>query len=224
MSFIKDVCQGKKSDYIHKQFVRFGKGQYQRFLTQIKVGKKLIVKTSFDLSNELFKIVIDTLDAPAVVKGKIITNYDTEGEIKHAEHSKRGKLYTATIDGEFTPTEMKELYEKYKMYYMLLSVKGKDYKVKSKTAIPKPGGKLKDNFCSATLPADKLKDFVFDVDKNFKKISIVHNLEIQEVVIPEDCKNDFAKARLKAIRKGKLVREITIDEEEPFTKEYDLEA
>jgi hypothetical protein len=224
MSFIKDVCQGKKSDYIHKQFVRFGKGQYDRFLVNLKKGKKLSVKTSFDLSNELFKIVVDTLDKPEKVTGKIITNYDTTGEIKNAEHSKRGKLYTASINGEFTPDEMKDLYSRYNMYYMLLSVKGENYKVKAKAALPKPGGKLKDNFCTATLPVEVLDQFAFDINDEFKSAIIVHKLDIKEIIIPESCKTDFAKARVEAIRKGTLIREISLDGGEVVKKSYNLEA
>ena len=48
--------------------------------------------------------------------------------------------------------------------YILLSLKGGDFKLKCKAALPKPGGKLKDNFCSASLPLELVKDFDFDLD------------------------------------------------------------
>ena len=223
MNFIKAVCDGEKDEFIHKQFVRLGKGEYERFLVSLKKGKKLTVKTSFDMSNFLFELIANTLEEDVEVTGKIIANYDFENEIEAEKFSKRGKLYTAELKKTFSPNELKELFEKFKMQYILLNVKGKNVKLKSGKSLPKPGGKLKDNFCSATLPLDLLDEFAFDFDQNFSKATIVHRVQIDEIIIPEEYKDDFVKARYHAIRKGKLIREIDLDDNK-LTKEYKLEV
>ncbi len=223
MNFIKGVCNGKKDEFIHKQFVRLGKGEYERFLISLKIGKKLVVKTSFDMSNFLFYLVANNANEDVEVSGKIIANYDFESEVETVKFSKRGKLYTGELKKTFSPKELKELFDKFKMQYMLLNVKGKDIKMKSGKSLPKPGGKLKDNFCSATVPLELLDEFAFDFDKNFKKATIVHRIMVDDIIIPEEYKNDFAQARIHAIRKGKLIREIDLDGSK-VVKEYDLEV
>ena len=223
MSFIKDLCEGKKDEYIHRQFVRFGKGNYERFLIKLKKGKNLSVKTSFDISNDLFKLIVYNCKADLDVSGKIISNYSLEGEIDAEEFTKRGKLFTATIKGTYSPKVLQGWFEKFQMSYILLSLKNKDFKLKCKAALPKPGGSLKDNFCSATLPPELVSDFNFDFGGDFKDASIVHKLEINEIIIPKECKDDFANARDKAIRKGKLIRVIDLDGKQ-VEKEYSLEV
>lgn len=223
MSFMKDLCEGKKDEYIHKQFVRFGKGNYKRFLMNIKKGKNLNVKTSFDFSNDLFKLIVYNCKEDLEVKGKIIANYDFEKEVDAQEFSKRGKLYTAVIKGTYSPKVLQEWFEKFQMNYILLGLKGGDFKLTCKGSLPKPGGALKDNFCSAKLPLKFLDEFNFDFDQDFKQAKIVHELDIQEIIIPEELKNDFAKARDGALRKGKLIRVIDLDGNE-VKKEYPLEV
>jgi hypothetical protein len=223
MSFIKDLCEGKKDEYIHKQFVRFGKGNYERFLIKLKKGKKLSVKTSFDISNDLFKLIVDNCKEDLEVSGKIISNYSLEGEIEAEEFTKRGKLFTAVIKGTFSPKVLQGWFEKFQLSYILLSLKGKDFKLKCKAALPKPGGKLKDNFCSASIPLEFVKEFDFDFGEDFKNAIIVHKLEINDIVIPDEFKEDFVNARDKAIRKGKFIRAIELDEKQ-IVKEYPLEV
>jgi len=223
MNFIKDVCAGKKDEYIHRQFVRLGKGNYDRFLMSITKGKDLKIKTSFDMSNFLFGLVASLAKENVEVSGKIIANYDFEKEIEAVKFSKRGKLYTAELKKTCSPEELQELFDTFKMQYILLNVKGKNIKLKSGKSLPKPGGTLKDNFCSVTLPIDLLDEFAFDFDPNFKKATIVHKIVVKEIIIPKEYENDFGQARLHGIRKGTLIREIDLDGNK-VTKEYALEV
>ncbi len=224
MNWLKALCEGEKNEYIHKQFTRFGKGEYERFLLSIKKGKKnLQVKTSFDLANLLVWFISQNVDEDLAVSGKIIANYDFESEVESVKFSKRGKLYTAELNTTMSQKALQELFEKFKMYHLLLTIKGSDVKMKAKGSLPKPGGALKDNFCSATLPLDLLKDLAFDIEQEFTKAVIVHRLLIDDVVVPEAYKDDAAAARLHAIRKGKLIREIDLDGTK-VEKEYALEV
>ncbi len=104
-----------------------------------------------------------------------------------------------------------------------MNVKSDEFKLSVKNKIPKPGGKVKENFCSATLPLEDLEEFAFDFDKNFTHAKIVNKFVITDLVVPKQYENDSVMARFMAKRKGKLVRVITVDEKE-IKKEYPMEA
>ena len=56
-SFLKKVVDGKNDSESHRYFIRFGKGRYnRRFLMSMNIGKKIKVKTSFELANDLVKL------------------------------------------------------------------------------------------------------------------------------------------------------------------------
>jgi len=82
----------------------------------------------------------------------------------------------------------------------------------------------KADFCSFKTKDEKIvKDLAFDVNKDYKRVFIKHTFEINDLEIPKEYLNDFVKARLYAIRKGKLIRQVNIDGEQ-VKKEYDLEV
>lgn len=225
MNFVKQIVEGKVDDSIHKKFSRYGKGEYERALLLIKKGKNLKIKASYDWANDFFGIIAENIKKDAEVKGKIIASRDFESElsIEADSYSKRGKLYTAEINTTLNPEQMKSLYEKFKNDFLLLNVKSNDFKLSVKSSMPKPGGKIKEDFCSATLPLDVLEEFAFDFDRNFSEAKIVNKFVITDLVVPKEYENDFAMARLMAKRKGKLVRKITVDGKN-IEKEYSMEV
>ena len=98
-------------------------------------------------------------------------------------------------------------------------MEGEGFKLKIKKKLPKPGKsekKIDNGFCQ--LEADekyysKIKeDFFWDMPET-KKISISHEIIVNEVVMPKDEK-DFAKIREIAKRKGKIIRNGKIDDKE----------
>ena len=109
---------------------------------------------------------------------------------------------------------------------MSFEAKGTELKIKPKS--PKSGkpGKgdeaPKADFCKIkTNDEEIVKSLLFDV-KNFKKIDIQHDFIISEIEIPKNEK-DPALMREKAVRKGKIVRRIKIDDEN-FIEEKDFSA
>jgi hypothetical protein len=93
--------------------------------------------------------------------------------------------------------------------------------LKCKDSLPKPGGALKDNFCSASFDnLDIVKEFAFDVD-DFKTLSIKHIFKIEDIIVSKEFESDFEKARLNAKRKGKIIRILNVDGKE-IKKEHDL--
>lgn len=225
MNFVKQIAQGKVDEATHKKLARYGKGEYERGILLIKKGKKDIkLKASWDWSNDLFGIIVENIKKDAEVKGKIIAARDFESELGiEASFSKRGKLYTAEIEASLNPEQMKSIYEKFKGDFLLLNLKSDNFKLNVKNSIPKPGGGVKEDFCSATMPLDVLDEFTFDFDKNFSEAKVVNKFVITQIIVPKGYENDFAMARLMAKRKGKLVRLITVDGNN-IQKEYPMEA
>src|SRR3989339_86360 len=133
MNVIRQIFEGvTDKEQVHQRFVRLGKGEYERFYLTIKNGKKLQVKTSFDFANDLFELFAKTAKGDIQLSGKIICNYDFEKEIpcEAANFSKRGKLYTAEFNTTVKPEILKEIYEKFKLQFILLNAKSDYYTLK----------------------------------------------------------------------------------------------
>ncbi|MBL7101066.1 MAG: hypothetical protein ISS23_03875 [Nanoarchaeota archaeon] len=226
MNFIKKIVEGDVDEAVHNKLARYGKGDYERGLMLIKKGKKNIrIKASHDWANDLFGLIAENIKKDAEVKGKILAFRDFKSEIglELKSFSKWGKLFTVELDLILTPEQMKLIYEKFNGDFLLLNVKSDDLKLSVKNSIPKPGGKVKDNFCSATLPLSVLDEFAFDFDNDFSEAKIVNKFVITELIVPKEYEKDFAKARIMAKRKGKLVRLITVDGKN-VEKEYSMEV
>jgi len=228
MNFLKNIFIGKTDASAHDKFVRYGKGEYERLLFEIAKGKNnLKIKSSFDFANDFAGIISENLKDTANVSGKIIASYDFKEDIsaicEPSAYSKRGRLFTAELSADLSPDMFRRLYEKFSPYFLLLNIKSNDFSLKVGKSLPKPGGAIKPNFCSATLPLSLIDEFAWDVKQDFSKLEIKHILNITDIVIPPELRNDPAKARLEAKRKGKIVRIITIDGKES-RKETDFIA
>jgi len=66
-----------------------------------------------------------------------------------------------------------------------------------------------------------VKKFLFDIE-DFKKAEISHDFNITEIKIPKN-ETDPAKMRENAIRQGKIIRQLLVDEK-PIKKEIDFEV
>lgn len=221
MYTIKQLFEGiKDKDLIHHKFVRFGKGSYERFFITIKNGKNLRVKSSYDWSNDLFGIIAERIQDESEISGKIIDFHDFEKDLpcKASSFGKRGKVYTADLKDIVSPETLRMIYEKFKTSFLLVNIKSSRYQLKCGKSLPKPGKALKDNFCSATLPAEALGEIAFGIDPKFKEAKIKHVMNIIDIKIPDEYKNDPAKARLNATRKGTITRITEVDGKTSETK------
>jgi len=227
MNFIKEIFEKGSNKDMHNKFVRFGKGHFSRFLFDITKGKNLKVKCSYDFSNDLVKLISENIRESMKIKGKIIAGWDFEEKLKELglspkEYKKRGKLYTAELDSEISPEQLRKVYEMFKDNYLLIDIEAESFKLKTGNSLPKPGKELKINFCKATLPPELKDEFAWDID-DFKKLSIRHELDIDDIIIPEELKNDPARARVESRRKGKITRILSKDGEEK-KKQAEFEA
>ena len=210
MNFIKKIFENKIDDLVHKQFTRFSKGQFERALITIKKSKNLTIKTSYEFSNDFVDLIAQNTKEKLQVTGKIISLKDLEPKIE-VKYQKKGKNFISEINTTMEPEQLKRLYEDFKDQHLFLTIKSKEFSLKTKTSIPKPGREVKDDFCKLTLPLKFLDEFLFDVHQDFKEAKIKHTYIIEEIIIPKEYKNNFQLARLNAKRKGKIIREIILN-------------
>lgn len=213
-NFLKKVCDGRMDEESHRYFIRFGKGVYRRrFLLSYNKGKNIKVKASFELANDFINFVNELADVR--FNGKIMSKENLPG----MKGKKKGSSYLYEV------TEVK-LNNYPNAYSYLLDAETNGIKLKIKKALPKPGKneeKIDDGFCVMELDQKywgKVKEtFFWDVHEGKKGI-IEHDLIIDGIEIPKDEK-DPVKMREKAIRIGKITRNIEVDGNKS-EKEYNL--
>ncbi|MEK6940610.1 MAG: hypothetical protein AABW49_01790 [Nanoarchaeota archaeon] len=209
MIFIKNIIEGKPDALAHKHLARYGKGDYERALIKIKKSKNDIkVKTSFDFANDLVGIAAEHASGKINIKGKIIASYDFSSKL-NIEHEmiKKGKHYIAELNTDVD--DLHEIFNNFKTCSLLLCITADNLKISVGKSLPKPGGRVKDNFCSASLPVRLLSEFAWDVTTDFKELSITHVYHIKELIMPTNTKIELT--RDSALRVGTITRRITID-------------
>jgi len=138
-----------------------------------------------------------------------------------ARIKKGKKISIRTKPVSLSKSELINLYEKYKDIFLLLNLECGNCSLKCKQNLPKPGsGKQSEDeaemkkvdFCKAVFEKDLSEEFIWE-KKDFKEAEASHIFVIDELVVPKELENDYARARIEAKRKGKIIRELTIDGE-----------
>jgi len=219
MNFIKRVFEGKNDDASHRQFVRFGKGEYGgRALLSLWKTKNVKIKGSFEFAND-FVLFIAGLGNVSF-NGEILS----KDEISGLDGKKKAGKWVYAVEN-FTSSQVKNLSDK--IYYFLLNAEQEGIKLKIKDKLPKPGkdeSKVDDKFCQMEIDEKYYRaakeDFFWDFPDG-KKIEVEHKLIIKEIVPPKGEK-DFAKIREMAKRKGRIIRTANIDGKEVrFEKDFE---
>jgi hypothetical protein len=225
MNFIKKIFENQIDEKVHAQFTRFGNGTFEnKALLDINIqAKKVKIKTSSEFINELVEFLANTIEEKTHVKGIIFStrNLTEESSIEFQEIKNAMGVKKHIINQELTKEQILETVEKFPYASINLSFKTNKGELKVKEKAPKaakPGkdGKApKADYCVFTTENKSIvEDYAFDIKEPFKKAFINHTLVIEEIIIPEEYKNDFSQARLKGIRKGKIVRKLNIDGKE----------
>ncbi|MEK6897810.1 MAG: hypothetical protein AABX28_00450 [Nanoarchaeota archaeon] len=231
-NFIKNIFDGKTDENAHLQFIRFGKGEFNgRFILNLVKSKKIKVKTSFELANDL--VLLCSEFGNSKVSGDVLSKKDiseimSQNNIKGNSETKKGGLYYQSniSNQEMSGEQIRKLAEV--SYFMLLDMEGDGFSLKMKKKLPKPGkneNKIDGKFCQ--LETDEkfysiIRENLFWDVKEGKKINVKHNISIKELIFPKNEK-DFAVVREKALRKGKIVRCINTDGKE-MKEEKEFEA
>jgi len=220
MNFIKKIFSGKIDESVHKQFIRFGKGEYRRrSLLSIWKTKNVKIKSSFEFVNDFVLFVAGLHDF--TFNGVMWSKEQIPG-LKGVK--KEGKIVYNISN--FTSSQIKEI--AHLVHYFLLNVDGPGIKLRIKSKIPKPGkseNKVDDKFCQLEIEekyyAAAKADFFWDLPE-CKKASVEHTFIVKDIVTPKG-ETDYAKIRELAKRKGKIVRIANIDGKE-IRKEIEFEA
>ena len=237
-SFIKKIFQGKESDeLVHSQFTKFSKGEFpDRAMIRAKNTKgKYTISTTAEYAKELIMNLAEKLaEKPTKVTGAIISALDLDGfeydERKMAMGVRKYMIY----DKEMTGNEILDICNKIEKAFFALSFNvDEDTSLLVKPKSPKsakgagsnknPNKKAKIDFCKLkTTDKDLVKNLLFDVNEDWKKVEIHHDIFIEDIIFPEG-ETDFAKIREMAKRKGKIIRKMDVDGVERV-KEAEFEA
>ena len=229
MNFMKKICEGNPDELAHAKFTRFGVGEFEREEMMIKVsGKKIKVQTGPEYIDVLLRIFAHVVKEDATVKGRIISTKDVEDRIVENGLEivkKRGKKYD--VEGKLSVEAFRGLLENMSDCFLLFKADSGPNKVKTGQSLPKPG-KLVEKFVTGEFDKDSMDmikdEFLFDVDDFKKEAKFKHKYIIDDIAVDESLiETDPKRARLEARRKGKVIRETTIDGTESI-KEYDLDV
>ncbi len=217
MNHIKNIFNKKIDDWTHNKFIRYSLGEFTKELFVIKItGKNITVQSGAEYLDSMWDLFSKLIKSDVELKGVIVSKADIVKDLEDfgIEIKKKvGKKYT--IETKLDAKKFKEFIEKFNQYALLLKLKSDVYILNVKKSLPKPG-KVLEKFLTAKFAKDDLKfltdEFLFDtkVDK-FKKVEIKHTYVIENIDVPKQYENDPAMARLKAIRIGKIIREINLD-------------
>jgi hypothetical protein len=238
--FIKKIFDGNSDDLVHQQFSKFSRGDFKNkamVVGKAMSGGKFSINTTPEYGNELVRILADKLgDEITDVKGVVISTRDLTGELDFQNKKQFMGVKQYILDKEMSGNEILELCDKVPSSFVGLSFKVGDTELKIKPKAPKgakpstKGDAPKVDFCRLKTKDKSLVDgLIFDKDiSGFKKIEISHDFVINEIVVSDELKaeadGDFAMIKEKALRKGKLVRRVRIDEGEEVVKEVELSA
>lgn len=235
MNFIRKIAEGKSDEWVKRQFTRYGMGTYeQKAVLQITKGKnKASISSSFEFAPDFAYILSNTIKTKTHVTGGIITTQkltEADAGCTFAGMKQFAGVKTYLLNTELTKAQIQDLFKKFPSALILLSFKTESGELKTKVKNPKSAKPTtkeseelpKADFCSfKTEDMSIIDDFAFDIAKDFSKVFIFHTFIIEKLDIPKEYEKDFALARLHAIRKGKLIREIHLGEKK-IGKEYTL--
>lgn len=228
-NFMKKLVDKNVDESTHMKFVRYSKGTFPKEEIIIKVtGKNIQVQTGPEYVDVLLKILADNTSEEVDAKGKILSSKDIVQKLKDYDVKiigKRGNKYT--VEKVFSASAFKNFVSEMDGIHLLLTVKSGLNTIKVKPSLPKPGN-LKEKFAVAKFQKNLLpaiqEEFMFDGTDFKKEAKYKHTYEISEIAVDQTLlESDPLQARLQAKRKGKVIREKTIDGETERL-EYNLEV
>ena len=237
-SFIRKIFLGRTDEDVHRQFVKFSKGEFKNraLISAKKSAKNVSIGASAEFANELVKGVAEKLRNGESVKvsGAIVStkNLKEEAEfsnlLAHCEVKQFQGVKRFLINTDIPKEKILALCEKFPKSFFALSFSAGETELKIKPKAPKSGkpGKgdedPKADFCKLkTTNPDFAKKLFFDFNE-FKTAEARHDFDIRDIEIPQGEK-DPVKIRELAKRKGTIVRKMQVDGKEIENK-YEIEA
>jgi hypothetical protein len=223
MNFIKKIADKNFDGLVHAQFQKFSRGEFRdRAVIKAKTsGGKYTINTTSEFANEMVRDMAQKLGSRKTqVSGAIVSTLDLKSRLKFKEVKQFQGVKRYLIEYDMSGDEIIDLLNEFPKNFFALTFKVDDNNsIKIKPKAPKSGKPGKENedgpkadFCKLiTNDASLGKSFVFE--KEFKEALVNHVFFVEEIVIPQELKNekDFSKVREMARRKGKIVRTANID-------------
>lgn len=217
--FINKLCNGTADELTHLQFEKYSRGLFtDKAIVQCKHSKGAYsFVTTSEYASEFVRACAHELGAQkAKVEGVIISTKALPPNIKYDGISQFMGVKKYLISGEFSGEEIINICDSVPRAFVALSFSTEQSELKIKPKAPKsakPGTSSEDvkvDFCKLkTTNPEFVKKLFFDVE-NFKVAEARHDFEIKDIEIPKDEK-DPVKMRERAIRKGNLIRKLTVD-------------
>jgi hypothetical protein len=234
MNFIKKIFDKQPDEDVHLQFQKFSRGEFRnRALVKVKNSSgKYTITTTAEFANELVKTLAEKLgNEKAKITGGIISTVNLKEIPKYqtllanATVKQFQGVKNYAIEVEMAGKEIIEIINAFPKAFFALSFSVGDSALKIKAKAPKSAKpKNKDeapapDFCKLTTEDVTLAKSFFWEKSDFKLAEIYHDFFIEEIVVPDEIKNekDFAIVREKSHRKGRIVRRAIVDGKE--TKE-----
>ncbi|NHJ24340.1 MAG: hypothetical protein EAX89_07175 [Candidatus Lokiarchaeota archaeon] len=228
---------------VHRHFYRYSKGIFIGPALKISQSKtKITLKGSHEYEDLIQELVVRSIKDQLIqfeIKGTLITGSDPSNLISSLGFNwdiKRStgqtKNYKATIlDRTNRDQLLKAIETLRKNSYLLISLNvNANCKITTKKNIPQPSKKkIEDDdinqriqFCTGYLVnsennleiliEEALPDFRSEIPNDWKSITILNNYKITDIILPTNIQ-DSRLLRIMAIRKGKLIRTVEIDNE-----------
>lgn len=229
--FIKKLCSGKTDELAHLQFEKYSRGIFKN--KAIVIGKSSKGTYSFattsEYASEFVRACAEELGQNKTkVEGVIISTKELPSNIKYGDISQFMGVKKYSISGEMSGNEIVSICDAVPRAFIALSFSTDKSELKVKPKAPKsakPGtdsDDVKVDFCKLkTTNAEFAKKLFFDISE-FKKAEARHEFNILDIEVPKDEK-DPVKMRERAIRKGKIIRKIVVDDKE-IVKDYSFVA
>jgi hypothetical protein len=236
MNFIKKVQEKRFDEGVHSQFQKFSKGEFNnRAVIKAKYSAgKYTINTTAEFANELVRNFAEKLgNKKTKVSGAIVSTQDLKKDLDFKEIKQFQGVKRYILEKEMSGEEILDLMKKFPKSFFALSFSASEGNIlKIKAKAPKSGKpSSKENeapnpdFCKLITNDSVLgRSFVFE-KPDFKQAEVVHEYRIEDIIIPNELKNekDFAKLREMALRKGVIIRKAKIDGKEVKT-ELEFEA
>jgi len=228
MDFIRRFFVGTPEEWVHGRFTRYGRGVYDGPMLDVKVGKVIKVRGSEEYCNTLGFVIAISCSGLFNVTGSITGKSDFRGllaglGVEFKDKSKKG-VFNVEVSGELSSDTLSKIYSQVGDAAILLSLKStadKDFSLKCKKKLPKPGGKKDSDFVSASLGLAAMKslrgEVLFDVSGEFSEAAVTHKYTITDIIPPAGVK-DPARIRVEAKRKGFVERKVIVDGKETVTR------
>ncbi len=232
--FIKKIFDGKTDEFVHLQFQKFSRGNFNdKALVRAKNSKgKYSINTTYEYANEIVRSLAEKLgNNKTKINGVIVSTKDLKGEVDFSGKKQFAGVKQYIITKEMTGNEIISIIDKFPKAFIALSFTVGENELKIKAKAPKSGKpstktdeKIAPDFCKLkTTDKELARSMLFDLDiESFKEVEVRHAFIIEDIEIPAGEK-DPEKMRENAVRIGKIVRRTKVDDKET-TKEVKFRA